>query len=194
MAIGGLALLVASFAVAAVSIVAFHYGRLGTVELGHAFVAASAAIVGTVFTCMAVLLTAFAGPRARLGGYGQSMHHATLGPFADVSRLTLGGGGLGLVWGESTEDEAIATVRAAVAAGINLIDTAPMYGACEAVIAATFDGVLPAGVRGDDEVSARERRAPDRGEPKLEQSLDASLEAMRLASCRRLLPAQQHLR
>jgi membrane-associated phospholipid phosphatase len=58
MAIGGLALLVASFAVAAVSIVAFHYGRLGTVELGHAFVAASAAIVGTVFTCMAVLLTA----------------------------------------------------------------------------------------------------------------------------------------
>jgi membrane-associated phospholipid phosphatase len=58
MAIGGIALLVASFAVASVSIVAFHYGRLGTVTFGHAFVAASAAIVGTVFTCIAVLLTA----------------------------------------------------------------------------------------------------------------------------------------
>ena len=35
------------------------------------------------------------------------MQHAELGSFGRVSRLTLGGGGLGLVWGESTEDEAI---------------------------------------------------------------------------------------
>jgi membrane-associated phospholipid phosphatase len=57
MAMGGIGLLVASFVVAAISIVAFHYGRVGTVELGHAFVAASGAIVGTVLTCTAVLLT-----------------------------------------------------------------------------------------------------------------------------------------
>jgi aryl-alcohol dehydrogenase-like predicted oxidoreductase len=57
------------------------------------------------------------------------MQHAQLGPFGNVSRLTLGGGGLGLVWGETTEDEAVATVHAAVDAGISLIDTALMYGA-----------------------------------------------------------------
>jgi membrane-associated phospholipid phosphatase len=58
MTLGGIGLLVASFVVAAISIVAFHYGRLGTVELGHAFVAASSAIIGTVLVCTAVLLTA----------------------------------------------------------------------------------------------------------------------------------------
>ena len=66
------------------------------------------------------------------------MRNATLGPFDNVSRLTLGGGGLGLVWGASTADEAVATVHAALGAGINVIDTAPMYGACEAVIASAF--------------------------------------------------------
>jgi len=39
-----------------------------------------------------------------------------------------------------------------------LIDTAPMYGACEAVIAATFDGVFRRR-SGDDEVSARNASA-----------------------------------
>ena len=58
MALAGVGLLVASFAVAAVSIVAFHYGRLGTVTFGHAFVAASSAVIGTVLTCTAALLLA----------------------------------------------------------------------------------------------------------------------------------------
>ena len=47
------------------------------------------------------------------------MQHSKLGPFEHVSRLTLGGGGLGLVWGASTEEEAVATVHAALDAGIN---------------------------------------------------------------------------
>jgi aryl-alcohol dehydrogenase-like predicted oxidoreductase len=64
------------------------------------------------------------------------MRITRLGPFDGVSRLTLGGGGLGQVWGRSTDDEAVA--RAALDAGINFIDTAPMYGSCEAVIAVTF--------------------------------------------------------
>ena len=107
------------------------------------------------------------------------MQNATLGPFEDVSRLTLGGGGLGLGWGASTEEEAVATVHAALAAGINVIDTAPMYGACEAVIASAFHGVLPAGVRITTKCQLGE---PSVGTvaTKLEESLDASLEAMRL--------------
>ena len=62
------------------------------------------------------------------------MHTVNLGPLENVSRLTLGGGGLGQLWGETTGEEAVATVHAAVDAGITLIDTAPMYRHCEAVI------------------------------------------------------------
>jgi aryl-alcohol dehydrogenase-like predicted oxidoreductase len=102
-----------------------------------------------------------------------------LGPIEDVSRLTLGGGGLGQVWGESSDDEAVATVHAAVAAGINLLDTAPMYGACEQVIASAFHGVLPPGVRVTTKCQLGTPRAGTVG-AKLEDSLDASLEAMDL--------------
>ena len=35
-----------------------------------------------------------------------------LGRVGPVSRLTLGGGGLGQVWGETDRDEAVATVHA----------------------------------------------------------------------------------
>ena len=57
-----------------------------------------------------------------------------LGNLFPVSTLTLGGGGLGMLWGQTTEAECIATVRAAIDAGINLLDLAPRCG----------DGKLPA--------------------------------------------------
>src|SRR5579862_6067379 len=107
------------------------------------------------------------------------MRTSKLGPFDGVSRLTLGGGGLGQIWGASSDEEAVATIRAALETGINLIDTAPMYGACEAVIASAFDGVLPAGIR----ITTKcQLGAPSAGTAaaKLEASLDASLAAMRL--------------
>ena len=53
------------------------------------------------------------------------MQQRVLGKLWPVSALTLGGGGIGMVWGETTFDECVATVRAAIAAGINLIDLAP---------------------------------------------------------------------
>jgi hypothetical protein len=58
MALGGIALLVASFGVAAITLVATHYGRLQTVHFGRAFVAAGSAITGTILVCMAALLSA----------------------------------------------------------------------------------------------------------------------------------------
>src|SRR6059058_6277515 len=66
-----------------------------------------------------------------------------------VSSLTLGGGGLGMLWGQTTFEECVATVHAAVAAGINLLDLAPRYGdgKAEQVVGAAFGGALPAGVR-----------------------------------------------
>ena len=64
-------------------------------------------------------------------------------PFGHVSALTLGGGGLGQVWGETTREEAVATVRLALDSGITHFDMAPMYGKGEAerVIGEAFDGI-----------------------------------------------------
>ena len=56
------------------------------------------------------------------------MQKRALGNIRDISRLSLDGG-IGQVWGGTSRDEAIATVHAASAAGINLFDMAPIYGA-----------------------------------------------------------------
>src|SRR3954453_16818705 len=71
------------------------------------------------------------------------------GPLGPVSILALGGGGLGQVWGETTREEAVAKVRAAVDAGITLLDVAPGYGRGEAErgVGEAFGGRLPEGVR-----------------------------------------------
>ena len=63
-------------------------------------------------------------------------------PFESVSALTLGGGGLGQVWGETTREEAIATVNLAIEKGINHLDVAPMYGngEAESVVGEVFRG------------------------------------------------------
>src|SRR2546423_15533971 len=45
-----------------------------------------------------------------------------------VSAVTLGGGGIGMVWGSTTDEECVATVKHAVASGISVIDVAPVYG------------------------------------------------------------------
>jgi aryl-alcohol dehydrogenase-like predicted oxidoreductase len=107
------------------------------------------------------------------------VNSAKLGPLGDVSRLTLGGGGIGLIWGPTSRDEAVATLYAAVEAGIDLIDTAPMYGACEAIVGEAFEGALPPGVR----ITTKcQLGTPPPGETaaRLEASLDATLAAMRL--------------
>ena len=107
------------------------------------------------------------------------MRTATLGPLGEVSRLTLGGGGIGEVWGEVSHDEAVATLKQALDDGITVLDTAPMYGACEANIAEAFAGRLPPGVK---LTTKHQLGTPARGETaaRLAASLDASLKAMRL--------------
>jgi aryl-alcohol dehydrogenase-like predicted oxidoreductase len=57
------------------------------------------------------------------------MNQRTLGKTGfTVSEITLGGGGIGMVWGPTTEEECVETVKQAVASGINIIDLAPVYG------------------------------------------------------------------
>ncbi|MBN9494431.1 aldo/keto reductase [bacterium] len=77
------------------------------------------------------------------------MEQRQLGQLGPVSALTLGGGGIGQVWGTTNREEARLTVLRAVEAGINLLDLAPLYGNGEAerVIGEAFDGSLPPGVR-----------------------------------------------
>jgi aryl-alcohol dehydrogenase-like predicted oxidoreductase len=77
------------------------------------------------------------------------MRQQSLGRLWPVSTLTLGGGGLGMLWGRTTFDECVATVHDAVAVGINLLDLAPRYGdgKAEEVVGEAFGGKLPAGVR-----------------------------------------------
>jgi aryl-alcohol dehydrogenase-like predicted oxidoreductase len=109
------------------------------------------------------------------------MEHRPFGPLGTVSVLTLGGGGIGQVWGETTHEESVATVLAAVEAGIDFLDLAPGYGNGEAerVVGDAFGGALPAGVRVStkcrlDAAPANEVRSM------LERSLEASLDRLRL--------------
>lgn len=74
------------------------------------------------------------------------MEMRTLGALGPVSALTLGGGGIGALWGETSREEGIATLREAVDSGITVLDAAPGYNVCEALIGEAFDGALPAGV------------------------------------------------
>jgi aryl-alcohol dehydrogenase-like predicted oxidoreductase len=108
------------------------------------------------------------------------METRDLGPLGPVSVLTLGGGGLGQVWGATTRTEAVATVTAAVDAGITLLDVAPGYGRGEAeqVIGETFGGRLPDGVRLGTKVMLGDPEGP--AAARIEASLTRSLATMRL--------------
>ncbi len=110
------------------------------------------------------------------------MQQRTFGRLWPVSALTLGGGGLGMVWGETTFDECAATVNDAVAAGINLIDLAPTYGngKAEEVVGAAFSGQLPEGVRLTSKCGLGNTPRAEI-EPLLRRSIEGSLKRLRLS-------------
>ena len=60
------------------------------------------------------------------------MKYRKLGSIGEVSALTLGGGGIGQIWGQTDRAEAVETVKAAVDGGITFLDVAPTYGDGEA--------------------------------------------------------------
>jgi aryl-alcohol dehydrogenase-like predicted oxidoreductase len=113
------------------------------------------------------------------------MRVRSFGGLGEVSELTLGGGGLGQGWGLTSREEAVATLEAAVAAGITLIDVAPSYESktapreAEHVVGATFAGTLPPGVRIVTKVGV-EDEAPDELITTIRESLEESLRIMRL--------------
>ncbi len=110
------------------------------------------------------------------------MERRQLGRLWPVSALTLGGGGLGMVWGETTFEECVATVHAAVEAGVDLLDLAPRYGdgKAEEVVGAAFGGKLPDGVRVTSKCNLGEP-APGEIEPTLRRSIEGSLQRLQLS-------------
>jgi aryl-alcohol dehydrogenase-like predicted oxidoreductase len=110
------------------------------------------------------------------------MQQHGFGRLAPVSALTLGGGGLGMLWGETTFEECVATVHAAVAAGITLVDLAPRYGdgKAEEVVGAAFAGQLPPGVRVTSKCNLG-NAPPAEVEKLLRQSIEGSLKRLRLS-------------
>lgn len=107
------------------------------------------------------------------------MKRMQFGSLGEVGRLTLGGGGVGGYWGETSREEGIATIRAAVDAGIDLLDAAPGYLAYEPLIGEAFGGRLPEGVRVTTKCGLG---TPPPGEAyaRLRASLEKSLAAMRV--------------
>ena len=110
------------------------------------------------------------------------MQQHAFGRLPPVSTLTLGGGGLGMLWGPTTFDECVATVHAGVDAGITLLDLAPRYGdgKAEQVVGEAFAGKLPAGVRVTSKCNLG-HAPPAQIETILRQSIDASLQRLRLS-------------
>ena len=110
------------------------------------------------------------------------MQQTSFGNLSPVSALTLGGGGIGMVWGETTFEECVATVHAAVAAGVNLIDLAPSYGdgKAEQVVGEAFSGHLPDGVSVTSKCNLG-NASPGDIEPLLRRSIEGSLGRLRLS-------------
>jgi aryl-alcohol dehydrogenase-like predicted oxidoreductase len=113
------------------------------------------------------------------------MRTRRLGALGEVSALTLGGGGIGRVWGSTDRREAVATVAAAVAARITLVDVAPGYGTesepreAERVVGEAFAGRPPPGVRVVTKVGVEDAEAGAIRRT-VRESLEESLRLMRL--------------
>ena len=116
------------------------------------------------------------------------MQQKSFGKLPPVSVLTLGGGGLGMVWGETTFDECVATVHSAVAAGINWIDLAPRYGdgKAELVVGEAFAGRLPKGVRVTSKYNLGNPPSADI-EPLVRQSIEGKPRASAAVAARSVL-------
>jgi aryl-alcohol dehydrogenase-like predicted oxidoreductase len=104
------------------------------------------------------------------------MQTRSFGRLGQVSALTLGGGGIGNVWGSVERAEAVATVRAALDAGITHLDVAPTYGPGEAelVVGEALDGDRPDGLLITTKVSL-----PDGPPEELERTIETSLRESR---------------
>ena len=102
------------------------------------------------------------------------METRNFGRLGTVSALTLGGGGIGQVWGTTDRAEAVATVRAAIDAGITHLDLAPSYGTDFESERVVGDARPPSDILITTKVQLSERRIDD-PVAEMRESLRASL-------------------
>lgn len=98
----------------------------------------------------------------------------------DVTTLTLGGAGLGGLYGPVPEDTAVQTVMRALGLGINYIEGAPFYGECEhryAKALAQFSG-RPADLRLCTKVGMHPARPGDYSAAAARWSVEQSLKTL----------------
>ncbi len=109
------------------------------------------------------------------------MERRAFGLLGAVSRLSLGGAGLGQVRDNTTREEVIATMKLGVDAGISFIDATPVYdnGDSGTVVGDTFNGNLPDGVAMSTKC-ALGNPEPSKALSILESSPKSSLECMKL--------------
>jgi aryl-alcohol dehydrogenase-like predicted oxidoreductase len=107
------------------------------------------------------------------------MEMRDFGRLGRVSALTLGGGGIGNVWGPVDRAERVATVHAALDAGVTMIDVAPTYGPGEAesVVGEALGGTVPDGVMISTKIELAGAEI-DSLERRIVESLPASLERL----------------
>ena len=107
------------------------------------------------------------------------MKQRQLGDLWPVSPLTISAAGLASIWGETPEQEGIATLHAALEAGINHIDVAPSYGRgrAEQLLGKAMSGGWPDGVKLTTK-SHVGHLPPEEVLPKLKDSLQRSLASM----------------
>lgn len=105
------------------------------------------------------------------------MKITSVGPFDGISRMVLGGGGIGQVWGETDVESAYETLDAALSAGINLLDMAPGYRKAQSILGNYFGGSWPSNVR----VTSKEwigQKKPEEYYSHLRVSVETSLKTL----------------
>ncbi|MCU7727343.1 aldo/keto reductase [Actinoplanes sp. KI2] len=95
------------------------------------------------------------------------------GRLGRISALTLGGGGIAGVWGTTDRAEAVATIRAALDAGITMLDLAPAYGIGAESERAAGEALRPS----DDVMITTKVQLPDDTERDFEGRIRRSLAA-----------------
>jgi aryl-alcohol dehydrogenase-like predicted oxidoreductase len=105
------------------------------------------------------------------------METRDFGRLGRVSALTLGGGGIAGVWGSTDRAEAVATIHAAVDAGITMLDVAPGYGV-DAESERAVGEALRARPAADVMVTTKVHLRDDEEPGRIGRSLRASLERL----------------
>jgi aryl-alcohol dehydrogenase-like predicted oxidoreductase len=112
-------------------------------------------------------------PRRRLGRTGM-----------ELTALTLGGAGLGGLYGPVPEEKAVQTVMRAIELGVNYIEGAPFYGDCERRYGEVFAalGGVPRGLHLCTKVGMHPARPDDYSGPAARWSVEQSLAALGVSS------------